>query len=105
MLGEIARGAAGLGPDDDEFRIDILHNGFGAVGDGGGAVMDHLEKLGVGVTMPFCMDIGFGVLGDFGEDVNRADGIFSDGGFTGEHDGVGGVEDGVGDVGDLGAGG
>ncbi len=34
-----------------------------------------------------------------------AEGEFSDGGFAAEHDGVGAVEDGVGDVADLGAGG
>src|SRR6185295_7807524 len=43
--------------------------------------------------------------GDLIEDLDALEGIFADGGFTAQHDCIRLLEDGVGDVGDLGAGG
>ena len=48
-------------------------------------------------------ELGFG--DDAGHHGDGFDGILADGRFAGEHDGVGAVVDGVGHVGDFGAGG
>jgi len=45
----------------------------------------------------------FDALGDAVEDFDAFQGVFADGGFAAEHDGVGLLEDGVGDIGDFGA--
>ena len=50
-------------------------------------------------------DLVLGLGDDLGHHGDGFDGIFAGGGFAGEHDGVGAVVDGVGDVGGLGAGG
>jgi len=47
----------------------------------------------------------FDGLDDVGHDVDGFDRVFANGCFFGEHDCVGSVDDGVGDVGDLGSGG
>ena len=48
---------------------------------------------------------GFGFLNDAGHHADGFDGVIAGSGFGGEHDGVGAVEDGIGDVGSFGAGG
>lgn len=50
-------------------------------------------------------DVFFGGFDDAGHGEDGFDGVFADAGFAGEHDGVGSVDDGVGDVGCFGAGG
>lgn len=50
-------------------------------------------------------DVFFGGFDDAGHGADGFDGVFADAGFAGEHDGVGAVDDGVGDVGGFGAGG
>lgn len=64
--------------------------GFVAVGEG-------WEALGE--------DVFFGGFDDAGHGFDGFDGVFADAGFAGEHDGVGAVDDGVGDVGCFGSGG
>ena len=102
VLGEQSRGAAGLGKDGDGGDFEI----FGGVshtfadglcdGEAGGAGQ---PGGGVGVDA----DLVLGLDDDFGHHGNGFDGILACGGLTGEHDGVGSVVDGVGNVRGLGA--
>src|SRR3954454_1589976 len=57
VFGNVAGGAAGLGPDDDEFGVDIFDDGLGAVGDGGGSVMNHLQQFGGQGGGAFAQDV------------------------------------------------
>jgi len=59
------------------------------------------------VTFPCAglTQVRFGLANNFGHHLDRFNGVLAGGGFGGEHDGVGAVVDGVGDVGSLGAGG
>ena len=51
------------------------------------------------------VDVRLGLAADVSHDGDSLDGVGAGGGLAGEHDGVGAVEDGVGDVGGLRAGG
>src|ERR1019366_2365245 len=71
--------------------------GQGAGGESG------FHQRGRGHALVAAGEIIFGDLGDVGHRVDGDDGKFSDAGFTAEHDGVGTVENSVGDIADFGA--
>ncbi len=102
VLGEQTGGGAGLGEDGDGARSRSsaacdMHSQMVSATErrvvrwmsGGGAGLDADLVLGLG--------------DDLGHHGDGLDGIFAGGAFGGEHDGVGAVVDGVGDVGGLGA--
>ena len=88
-------------------QLEVLGGVGGGFADGFG----YGEGLVAGRTSARCprpwrmemLYFGFG--DDAGHHLDGFDGIGAHGGFAGEHDGVGAVVDGVGDVGDFGAGG
>src|SRR5690606_8154046 len=86
-------GGEGLGADDG---ADL----------GGGARDGASHGLGHAVEGVGGLERGLlGGLDDAAHREDRLDGVLADAGLAGEHDGVGALEDGVGDVGGLGAGG
>ena len=100
-----AGGVAVEGGGDDGAGADVFGEFVGAVGDGAAEV----GAGGVGgVAGAHVLDVFGGVFGGAGDEGHGADGfdgVFAAGGLAGEHEGVGAVEDGVGDVGEFGAGG
>ncbi len=66
---------------------------------------DKSAALATAADLAEILHIGFGFDHDARHDGDRLAGILSAGGFGGEHDGVGAVEDGVGHIAGLGAGG
>ena len=105
VLGDESRGGSGLGEAHDERRRHLVRGSHGGGGDGlDGA---HWEGLVVHEVLEGrdVVDVCFSLLADVGHDGDGLDGVVARGGFAGEHDAVGAVEDGVGDVGGLRAGG
>lgn len=94
-------GHAGDRADDDRFRLDVDRHAADGVGD---TVDDIFERERV-IVEPFpIVDFIFRRFRDRGHHFNRLFGVFPGGGFAGKHNGGGAVVDGVGDVGDFGAG-
>ena len=90
---------AAAGEDDDAGTLELLGE------DGGGA--KHFG-LGLGEVDVFVEDafvVRLGAGDDFFHHVDALEGVEAGGGFAGEHDGIGALADGVGDVRDFGAGG
>ena len=100
-----ARGRAGVARRDDRGGIQILRHRAAGVGNRVGnrahrrglddVVLNHVTVL----AQAACLDEG----GDAHHRVDSLDRVFACGGLAGEHDRVGAVDDGVGDVARLGA--
>ena len=104
VLGEQADGGAGLGEDGDGGDVEVVGGVGHALADGlgdGEADAGMMAERGWRIDADLVLGLG----DDLGHHGDGFDGILAGGGFGGEHDGVGAVVDGVGDVGGLGAGG
>ena len=101
-VGDQSSRASADGEDDDRADLGVLIDGGGdGAGDGSGGVGFEFDRVGDGGASGVA---GFGAANDVvhhRDDFNR---VTADGGLGGEHEGVGAVPDGVGDVGGFGAG-
>ena len=101
-VGDQASGASADGEDDYGTDLRVLFDrGGDGDGDGSGDVGFELDRLSDGGAS--CV-AGFGAADDVVHHVDDLDRVTADGGFGGEHEGIGTVPDGVGDVGRFGAG-
>ena len=102
VVGQVARRAPCAGDGDDRRDVQSKAGQAGAVADGVGDVVVDVELVD-DIPVPV-VDRALGGAGDVGHGAQALDGIQAAGRFAREHDGRRPVVDGVGDVGDLGAG-
>jgi hypothetical protein len=101
-LGDEVRGASALGEGDDDARADLVGDVGGGAGDGLG---DGAVGGGEGAGLVAVERALLGLGDDARHHAAGEHGVLAAGGLAGEHDAVGAVVDGVGDVAGLGAGG
>ncbi len=103
LAGHHARGATGRGVNDNRGDFQRTRSHVGGVGN---HLLDAVTQFkGVGCGELVAGPGHFGALGNSGHDLHGLDRKFADRGFSGKHDGVGAIENRVGDVGGFGAGG
>ena len=101
VAGDQAGGETAVREDRDEFHVQLARGVADQFGDGLG---DFEFLLHRGRTRKFG-DAAFGFFDDARHHGHGFDGILSGSGLGGKHDGVGTIEDGIGDVGGFRAGG
>mmetsp|Transcript_23913 Transcript_23913/g.52308 ORF Transcript_23913/g.52308 Transcript_23913/m.52308 type:complete len:228 (+) Transcript_23913:54-737(+) len=101
-LGNLLSGGTGFGTDDNGLGFNINGGlyGRGSNGLGSGELSELVEgRVADCGVKSVVVDGDFGFDTGFGHDGDGGFWVVSVGGFTGKHDGIGSVEDGVGDIG------